>query len=144
MTHLWAYSHDQHSRDEILKLHPAFQQVVTVSVEDLNLDCPSSLPFEEFQAYLHKMKLKLLEKAQERQKFNFLLSESRALRCGGNRNKIVEIGANPLSESEIERDREGETEKENEDTGGMAIDFNWRLPRAVKISLPRDIAMAAR
>lgn len=135
MTDLWSFGHDQHSRDEMLKLHPAYQQVVTVSIEDLNMDCPPSLPEGKYEAYLAEMKIKLLEKAQERQKFNFLLSESRTLRCGGN--KIVELNANPLAAS-------SEYQKGYVDSGGMAIDFNWRLPRAVKISLPRDIAMAAR
>jgi hypothetical protein len=135
MTDLWSFGHDQHSRDEMLKLHPAYQQVVTVSIEDLNMDCPPSLAEGNYEAYLSQMKIKLLQKAQERQKFNFLLSESRTLRCGGN--KIVEIGADPLAASY-------ENQRETVDSGGMAIDFNWRLPRAVKISLPRDIAMAAR
>jgi hypothetical protein len=135
MTDLWSFGHDQHSRDEMLRLHPAYQQVVTVSIEDLNMDCPPSIPEGKYDAYISQMKNKLLQKAEERQKFNFLLSESRTLRCGGN--KIVEINANPLAAS-------FENQRETVDSSGMAIDFNWRLPRAVKISLPRDVAMAAR
>jgi hypothetical protein len=135
MTDLWSFGHDQHSRDEMLRLHPAYQQVVTVSIEDLNMDYPPSLPEGKYDAYLNQIKFKLLEKAQERQRFNFLLSESRTLRCGGN--KIVVINTSPHATSY-------EDQRETVDSSGMAIDFNWRLPRAVKINLPRDIAMAAR
>ena len=137
MLHFWAFEFDQLSRDEMIKLHPKRDQVVTVTIEDINLDPPSSFSSTNHDNYLSQLKNTLYERAFERQEFNFHLSESRTTRFGGSRIQVVNSAPSAAGI--------GHTVSTVTPRGdGMAIGLNWRLPRAVNIRLPRDIAMAAR
>lgn len=149
MLHFWAYEHDQHARDEMIKLHPKRDQVVTVTIQDLNLDPPSSFSHSDHDDYLHQLRNTLYSRAIERQEFNFHLSEFRTTRFGGA--KIQELNSSPSAASSgdssgiVTLGGCGSGSGSNRGCGsGMAIGLNWRMPRAVTVRLPRDIAMAAR
>ena len=45
MKNFWAYNYDQNSRDEMIRLSPTYSQVVTVTVEDLNMGKDNEIPF---------------------------------------------------------------------------------------------------
>ena len=140
LLNFWSFDHDQHSRDEMRRLKPSRRTVLNLSIEDLHLDFPDSVRKEKHENYLFKLKNGLFKKSQERQKFNFLLSENRISRFGGR--IIEELGSCDSINSECME--KSVLERRGERKGGMAIGFNWRLPRAVRVSLPRDEATAAR
>jgi hypothetical protein len=143
MLHFWAYEHDQHARDEMIKLHPKRDQVVTVTIQDLNLDPPSSFSHSDHDDYLHQLRNTLYSRAIERQEFNFHLSEFRTTRFGGA--KIQELNSSPSAASSDDSSGIVTHGGCGSSSGsGMAIGLNWRMPRAVSVRLPRDIAMAAR
>ena len=159
--HFWAYDYDRHARNEMIKLHPKRDQVVTVTIEDLNLDPSNSFSHSNHDGYLCQLKNTLYKRAHERQEFNFYLSEFRTTRYGGS--KVQEVNSLSsstsssssssssssavASSSECEYrggDAVGVSGESHGGSDGMAIAFNWRLSRAVSVRLPRDIAMSAR
>ena len=160
MLHFWSYDYDRHARNEMIKLHPKRDQVVTVTIDDLNIDPPPFFSQTNHDGYLCQLKNTLYKRAQERQEFNFYLSEFRTTRYGGS--KVQEMSSSSSStaaassssstavagSSECEfRERDAvsvSVSGESHRGDGMAIAFNWRLSRAVSVRLPRDIAMAAR
>lgn len=226
MKNFWAYEYDQNSRDEMIRLSPTYSQVVTVTIEDLNMGKNTEIPsnFGNYNNYSHgnnvgdlkntsdnvhynynngnysssiehgsnngifyhlhnvnnichhqsnngivdltddsnsikngnkytlkyeikneiksenksknehfiqKIKQNLFKRAQERQKFNFYLSESRTKRFGG------VVTTESVSSSSA-------TSNELSTVGGAAIAFNWRIVNAVTISLPIEQSMKAR
>ena len=139
MLHFWSYEFDQHSRDEMIKLHPKRDQVVTVTIEDLNLDPSPFFSHTNHDEYLSQLKNTLYERAFARQEFNFHLSEFRTTRFGGS--KIEDLHSSSSSSAVSDGSSSSALAPRGD---GMAIGFNWRLSRAVDIRLPRDIAMAAR
>ena len=133
----------------MIKLHPKLDQVVTVTIQDLNLDPPSSFSHSNHDDYLHQLRNTLYGRAIERQEFNFHLSEFRTTRFGGA--KIQELNSSPSAASNDDSAGSvtlgGCSSSSGSGSGsgsGMAIGLNWRMPRAVSVRLPRDIAMAAR
>lgn len=155
MLHFWAYDYDRHARNEMIKLHPKRDQVVTVTIEDLNLDPPPFFSHTNNDGYLCQLRNTLYKRAYGRQEFNFYLSEFRTTRYGGS--KVQELSSSTSTStssfsavaggSECEfrgRDALSVRGESHGSSDGMAIAFNWRLTRAVSVRLPRDIAMAAR
>ena len=118
----------------MMKLRPTYDMVVNVTIDDVHLESPISVINDKHEDYISKLKRTLLKRSEERQKFNFYLSESRTRRFGG-----VHVEDFRPSDSATTN---GNLPKSV--NSGMAISFNWRLPRAVRFSLPRDIAMNAR
>ena len=45
LLNFWAYDYDQHSRDEIMKLKAKKNNIVTIIIEDLNIDEPTAENF---------------------------------------------------------------------------------------------------
>lgn len=154
MLHFWAYDYDRHARNEMIKLHPKRDQVVTVTIEDLNLESTTFFSHTNHDGYLCELKNNLYKRAHERQEFNFYLSEFRTTRYGGS--KVQELNSLSSSSSSSSSsavagssececsDAVGVSGESHGGSDGMAIAFNWRLSRAVSVRLPRDIAMAAR
>ena len=212
MKNFWAYNYDQNSRDEMIRLSPTYSQVVTVTVEDLNMGKNNEIPsiFGNYNNYsqnngnysssiehgsdngifyhlhnvngnchhqsnngivdltddsnsikngnnytlkyeikneiksenksknetfIQKIKQNLFLRAEERQKFNFYLSESRTKRFGGV--VTTETVSSPSATN-------NELSTKSVIVGGAAIAFNWRIVNAVTISLPIEQSMKAR
>lgn len=147
MLHFWAYEYDQHARDEMIKLHPKRDQVVTVTINDLNLDPPTSVSHSNHDEYLHQLRNTLYSRAIERQEFNFHLSEFRTTRFGGAKIQVLNSSLSAASSDDssgVVAPGGCGSSSSSGSGSGMAIGLNWRIPRAVSVRLPRDIAMAAR
>ena len=136
----WCYDHDEYSRDEMARLKYPTKNFLHLSIEDVHLENPNTIIKEKHENYLRKLKDNLFIKSQERRKFNFSLSDNRISKFGG---KIIEeLGSTNSTDSAC--NEKTISEQRMEMRGGMSIQFNWRLECAVRVSLPRDIATAAR
>ena len=124
----------------MIRLKYSMKDFLHLTIEDVHLDNPNTIAQEKHENYLRLLKNNLLMKSHERRKFNFSLSDRRISKFGG---KIIEeLGSTNSTNSACQE--KNISEQQMEKRGGMSIQFNWRQERAMRISLPRDIAAAAR